>query len=90
MAAAAAGAKGYLPPRTAVLTTLISTVNTGLAIAAKGRRHKGLTGVAAAAAALGTGWPSSPWSDGAEGGGAPATGGYRSRCPGGCTTARPR
>jgi hypothetical protein len=82
VAAAAAGAKGYLPPRTAVLTTLISTVNTGLAIAARGRRHKGLTGVAAAAVALGTGvavgtlvWRTR------EGGGTPATGGYRQSLP---------
>jgi hypothetical protein len=55
VAAAAAGAKGYLPPRTATLTTLISTVNTGLAIAARGRRHPRLVAVAGAAAALGTG-----------------------------------
>ena len=55
VAAAAAGAKGYLPPRTAALTTLISTVNTGLAVAARGKRHPGLTGVAGAAVALGTG-----------------------------------
>jgi hypothetical protein len=44
VAAAAAGAKGYLPPRTATLTTLISTVNTGLAIAARDRRHRRLLG----------------------------------------------
>jgi Animal haem peroxidase len=55
VAAAAAGAKGYLPPRTAMLTTLISTVNTGLAIAARGRRHAQLAAVAGAAAALATG-----------------------------------
>jgi hypothetical protein len=54
-AAAAAGAKGYLPPRTAALTTLISGVNTGLAIAAKGRRRAGLTVVIGGAAALGAG-----------------------------------
>ena len=55
VAAAAAGAKGYLPPRTAALTTLISTVNTGLAIAARGRRNPRLASVAGSAAALGTG-----------------------------------
>src|SRR3954452_11031979 len=55
VAAAAAGAKGYLPPSTATLTTLISTVNTGLAIAATGSRYPRLTAVAGGAAALGTG-----------------------------------
>ena len=55
VAAAAAGGKGYLPPRTAVLTTTISAVNTGLAIAAKSRRRSAVPAVIGGAAALGAG-----------------------------------
>jgi hypothetical protein len=81
VAAAAAGAKGYLPPRTAALTTLISTVNTGLAIAARGRRHPWLASVAGAAAALGTGVAVVTLARRGEGGSAPATDGYRQSLP---------
>ena len=55
IAAAGAGAKGYLAPRTAALTTLISGVNTALAVAARGRRRPGLGTVVGGAAALGAG-----------------------------------
>ena len=78
--AAAAGAKGYLPPRTAALTTLIST-NTGLAVAARGKRHPGLTGVAGAAVALGTGAAVATLARRGEDGGTPAAGGYRQSLP---------
>jgi Animal haem peroxidase len=81
VAAAAAGAKGYLPPRTAALTTLISTVNTGLAIAARGRRHPRLVGVAGAAAALGAGLAVSALVRREEGGATPAAGGSRQSLP---------
>ena len=75
VAAAAAGAKGYLPPRTAALTTLISTVNTGLAIAARGRRHARLSAVAGAGAALATGLAAGALLRRDEGA-APPAGGY--------------
>jgi hypothetical protein len=78
VAAAAAGAKGYLPPRTAALTTLISTVNTGLAIAARGRRHPRLVGVAGAVAALGTGLAVSALVRRDQGAAAPAAGYHES------------
>jgi hypothetical protein len=81
VAAAAAGAKGYLPPRTAAFTTLISTVNTGLAIAARGRRHPRLVGVAGAAAALGAGLAVSALVRREEGGATPAAGGSRQSLP---------
>ena len=81
VAAAAAGAKGYLPPRIAALTTLISTVNTGLAIAARGRRHPWLASVAGAAAALGTGVAVVTLARRGEGGSAPANDGYRQSLP---------
>ena len=80
VAAAAAGAKGYLPPRTAALTTLISTVNTGLAIAARGRRHPRLVGVIGAAAVLGTGLAVGALVRREEGGATPAAG-YRQSLP---------
>ena len=81
VAAAAAGAKGYLPPRIAALTTLISTVNTGLAIAARGRRHPWLASVAGATAALGTGVAVVTLARRGEGGSAPANDGYRQSLP---------
>jgi Animal haem peroxidase len=83
VAAAAAGAKGYLPPRTAALTTLISTVNTGLAIAAKSRRRSGLAAVVGASAALGTGLAIGTLARRKAGGGGPAAeaGGYRQSLP---------
>jgi hypothetical protein len=80
VAAAAAGAKGYLPPRTATLTTLISTVNTGLAIAARDRRHRRLLGVVGAAAALGTGLAAGALVRREEGAATPAVG-YRQSLP---------
>jgi hypothetical protein len=89
VAAAAAGARGYLPPRTAALTTLISTVNTGLAIAARGRRRPGLASVAGAAAAIATGVAVACPYEGTAGVRRPPAA-IASRCPGGCTTARPR
>jgi heme peroxidase len=55
VAAAVAGAGGYLPRRTAALTTLISAVNTGLAVTAKRGRGSAVAAAAAGAAAVGAG-----------------------------------